>query len=280
MGAQQGVAAKLTAWWQWPSVLSLEVPLIAVSWQRLLGSALGAPVHESESLLLGLTVWLIYSADRLLDGFGEHPGRTQRHHFYTAHRHSVQRVWLLVGLGSLGLALASLSGPEFLGGALLGAAMLGYFLCRHHWRSDHHPKELHIALLFALGVSLIPLLSGAALGPLVLFTLLFAALIFLNCSFVALWEGEHDLEPAPFAARHPRIARRLPKLALILALGCILLAALIPVYLPLELSLAGSSLLLYSLDGPYFATRLGPEARRVAGDAALLTPLLLLFVRG
>lgn len=274
--AQRRAAAKPTAWWQWPSVLSLEVPLIAVLWQRLLGSVLGAPVHGSESLLLGLAVWLIYSADHLLDGFKEHPGCTQRHIFYVTYRRSLMVVWLIAGTAAAGLALSSLSGPELLGGALLGAAMLGYFLCRHLWRPRDHPKELHIALLFALGVSLIPLLNGAPLGPLVLFTGLFAALIFLNCSFVALWEGEHDLEPAPFAARYPRLARRLPALSLVLALGCTL-AGVVPNTIPLASALGGSSLLLYSLDGPLFATRLGPEARRVAGDAALLTPLLVLF---
>lgn len=269
-------SAEPPAWWQWPSVLSLEVPLIAVVWQRLLGNVLGTPVHPPESLLLGLAVWLIYSADRLLDGFGKHPERTQRHIFYVAHRHSVLSVWLLAGFGSLGL-VSRLTGPELLGGAGLGAATLFYFFCRHRWRPKGHAKELHIAVLFALGVGLIPLLNGAPLGPLLLFTLLFAALIFLNCAFVALWEEGRDLEPFPFATRHPRIARLLPKLALILALGCCLIAWGFPTFLPLALAIAGSLLVLYSLDGEYFSRHLGPEARRVAGDAALLTPLLFLW---
>lgn len=264
-------------WWQWPGVLSLEAPFIAALWQRLFGSALGVPVRWPESLLLALTVWLIYSADRLLDSL-KRGVYTQRHRFYVAHRRSVLGLWLIVLASTLGLALTLLTPLELVGGMLLGAALLGYFASRHLGRPERHPKELQIALFFTLGVSLIPLLNGAPHLPLFLATGLLGILAFLNCAFIALWEGAHDLEPAPFTRRHPRLARRLRLLPLALAVGCALTAALFPKTLPLELALAGSSLLLYGLDILPFATKLGPEARHVAGDAALLTPLLVLLL--
>lgn len=269
--------AERPAWWQWPSVLSLEVPLIAVVWQRLFGSALGGHVRWPESLLLGLVVWLIYSADRLLDGLGKQARNTTRHQFYIRHCRSVVSVWLVICIGSLGLALTLLEPQELVGGALLAAAMLGYFFSRHRGRPERHPKEAQIALLFALGVGLMPLLGGASPALLLLFSTLFATLIFLNCAFIALWEGAHDLEPAPFASRHPRLAHHLRSLALSLAWSCALVIVILPTTSALGLALVGSSLLLYSLDSPDLATRLGPEARRVVGDAALLTPLLILL---
>lgn len=278
--AQHSPTARLgptPSWWQWPSLLSLEVPIIAVSWQLLLGRTLGAPPTRLESLLLGLVVWLIYSADRLLDGFRGSPAHTERHRFHVTHRYSILGVWLLVGGTTLGLAPSVLSAPQLFVGTLLSIAMLGYFFRRHQGNPTHHPKELHIALLFALGVAFVPLLEGARPAGLLLFTFLFALLIFLNCAFIALWEEGYDPEPAPFATRHPRLAAQCTLLALALTFGCVALTFLLPDTLPLSLGIASSSLLLYTLDRFFQTSRLGPEALRVLGDAALLSPLIFLL---
>lgn len=144
------------------------------------------------------------------------------------------------------------------------------------------PKELQIALVFAAGVSLLPLLQSAAALPTLTFTLLFAALIFLNCALIALWEGELDLEPVPLVVRAPRLVSHRPGLALGLAFGCGLAIAGFAAggwaagrgYRPLFNALGFSALLLYS--GGFLTPYLNPAARRVAADAALLTPLLIL----
>ncbi len=268
------------AWWQWPNVLSLDVPIIAVAWQRLIGLTLETPLHAHDSLLLGLTVWLIYSADRLLDGL-KGGGQTQRHRFYETHRRSILSLWFSLMLGTLWLALTSLGVTSLIWAGLLAVAMLGYFLSRHMGRPDRHLKEVQIAVLFALGVGLIPFLSGAPHLPLLLATSLLSLLIFLNCAYIALWEADYDLEPAPFASRHPRLAQQLPRLSRLLLGGCALAGGLIPPLRPLALALAASTLLLNLLHLERVAAHLGPEARRVLGDATLLTPLVvLLWLRG
>ena len=268
------------ALWQWPSILSLEAPLIAALWQRLFGAVLGVPVGWRESLLLGLIVWLIYCGDRLLDAqkWGADAPRTWRHRFYAEHRRGLTRLWLLVGVVAFGGCLLWLSPLQLLTGTLLGGALLGYFCGRHLGRPEAHPKELQIAGIFALGVGFIPLLGGGAPLPLGLMTLLFAALIFLNCGYLALWEGDIDVEPAPFRARHPRLERRLPTLALLLLAACAVGGVLSRAYLPLYAALGGSALLLALLGSGASRARLGPAALRVAGDAALLTPLVALLL--
>ncbi len=260
------------ALWELPSVVSLDVPLIAVAWQLLLSHSLRATLVWPQSALLGVGVWLIYSADRWLDGLElGHHARTERHRFYVRHRRAVLRVWLGVGAAALLGGATVLTRPELLATGLLGGLVLGYFVGRHAWNPAAHPKEVQIAVIFALGVVFLPGSNGAPLLPLATFALLFAALIFLNCALIARWEGDLDLEPVPFAARAPRVASRLDGVALGLA-GCGFGAGLVA-YTPLFFALGGSALLLY---GCGHLGALGPAARRVLADAALLTPLLAL----
>jgi len=253
--------------------VSLDVPLIAVVWQLLLGRTLGASLNWQHSALLGVAVWLIYSADRWLDGLelGPH-ARTQRHRFYVRHRRPVFWVWLVVGAAAGVAGVILLTPAERLTATVLASLMLGYFLARHAFNPATQPKEVQIALIFALGVAFLPSLNGAPLLPLVVSTLLFAVLIFLNCALIARWEGDLDHEPVPFAARAPKIAARLDLGALGLT-GYGFGAGLVA-YSPLFFALGGSALLLYCLG---YLNTIGPAARRVLADAALLTPLLALF---
>ena len=130
-----------------------------------------------------------------------------------------------------------------------------------------------------------PLLRSAAALPTLTFILLLAVLIFLNCALIALWEGKLDLEPIPLAERAPHLVPHLPGLALGLTLGCGLAIgaaggwAAGRGYQPLFSALGCSALLLYG--SGFLTPYLSPAVRRVAADAALLTPLLILpFTRG
>ncbi|CAA9551754.1 MAG: hypothetical protein AVDCRST_MAG86-1487 [uncultured Truepera sp.] len=261
-----------TPYWELPSVVSLDAPLIAVVWQLLLSRSLGATLAWPHSALLGVAVWLIYSADRWLDGLelGEH-ARTERHRFYVRHRRAVLGVWSGVSVGALGGGFIVLTRPELFAAGLLASLMLGYFLSRHASDPAAHPKETQIGLFFALGVAFLPGLNGAPLIPLATFAVLFAVLIFLNCALIARWEGDLDHEPVPFAARTPYVAAQLGGMTLGLA-GCGLGVGS-TTHSPLFFALGGSALLLY---GCGYLGALGPAARRVLADAALLTPLLAL----
>ena len=264
------------ALWEWPNVLSLDAPLIAALWQELMfaqtfGVALGWPY----ALLLYSAVWLIYSADRWLDGrtLGE-GARTQRHLFYARHRGTVLWCWLSVGVGTLAASVVLLTWRQLLGGALVGLLLLGYLLRRHRGDRTTHPKELQIAVIFALGVVFLPLLSGVS-APLLFGGGLFGVLIFLNCAYIARWEGELDQETAPFAVRAPWFDAHLAVLSLSFALLCGVGGLLAGPLRPLFAAFALSALLLYSLE--HLSTTLSPAARRVLADAALLTPLLWLM---
>lgn len=78
--------------WLWFNLLSLDAPLIALVWQDFLARCyptVGYPtvLHPAGRASLGLTVWAIYLADRLLDV--RHPApdlEPVRHRFYRQHR--------------------------------------------------------------------------------------------------------------------------------------------------------------------------------------------------
>ena len=54
--------------WLYPNLLSLDAPLVAVAWLHVFARTWRLDYHPWEAYVtLGLAVWVIYVADRLLD---------------------------------------------------------------------------------------------------------------------------------------------------------------------------------------------------------------------
>src|SRR5690606_5390744 len=125
-----------------------------------------APHH---AVILAAAVWLVYAADRWIEGFLVAPGAmlTQRHDFHQRHRRPIAVIWAVVLLAGVGTALRCLDLREITAGLLLLAPVLLYLLShqllhRHHpWRI---PKELCIAVLFAAGTACFSLVRGPAVA--------------------------------------------------------------------------------------------------------------------
>lgn len=86
-----------TPLWLWPNLLSLDAPIVAVVWLHMFRKAWGLEYFPVTAYLaLGLSVWAIYAADRLLDLRLRPPGDPAlgpRHDFHERHR-----PWFLVGI--------------------------------------------------------------------------------------------------------------------------------------------------------------------------------------
>ena len=67
----------------WPNVLSLDAALIAVLWYTLFADSIGTARTGSAALVLALSVWLTYTADRLFDVSKRQPEHllSTRHQF-------------------------------------------------------------------------------------------------------------------------------------------------------------------------------------------------------
>jgi hypothetical protein len=272
-------------WWQWPTVLSLDAPAVALLWQWLLARVAHTPLAWHHVVILGTAVWLVYVADRWIEGWRLVPEQvlTQRHWFYQRRRWPVFTVWL-GGLGTaLAVAFTRLNPRELTAGFIMLAPVLAYLLSHqlvhrgHPWRA---PKELCVALLFAAGVSCFPLARDpGALWGLSVPLVLFGALCLANCALISLWETEVDRThgQTSLALQYPRghrLVRLLPWLLAILAAsfalretGAVQIAALCA---------AASGGLLGAIDLAH--VRCGRQLARVLADVALMTPPFVLLL--
>ena len=235
---------------------------MAVLWQTLFLRCLGAPVRWLPALLLFLTVWLIYVADRLLDtrnGWGITP----RHQFYRRNFRWALAAWVMALATTAGMVFLGFANPLLLRGLAMLAAVFLY-LAVVHWLPSGASwiglKEAAVAVLFALGTSL-PAWGQIRSPNDALTVVLFSVLCWLNCIAIEQWEN--GLARLPVA----RIA------AIIAIGGLVLLHHDRPILAGAE---SASLFALVLLDGLHH--KLSRDALRVLADVALLTPLVFLPV--
>jgi hypothetical protein len=249
-------------WWVWPNRLALDAPVVAVVWQRFLADAHGLTVPPPVTVVLGLTVWGIYLADRWLDAA---PGRVNevadRHRFARRHR----GVFGAATVGVLGAAavVAGATLPEaYLPAGCGVAVVLGLYGVKAHTsvagRFAAGEKELAVGLTFALGVGLPLLVDRPEFANVHIPSIgSFAALCWLNCGLIAQCETTSGESASP-------------EWSLIPAAGT---AVGLGVFAPPAVTAAvvASSVLLGGLH--LYPARFDPTTRRVLADAVLLTPL-------
>lgn len=271
-------------WWQWPTVLSLDAPIVALVWQALFAQVANAHLLAHHSIILGAVTWLVYAADRWTEGFEIKPERvqTQRHRFYQRYRLLFALAICMVAVATFLLALTALTAREWRVGLALAAPVAAYLaigpLLRRFtpWRL---PKEVLIALLFAAGSACFPFANATTNAqPLFASVAWFVVLCFVNLALIAHWEREVDAAHghASLALAHPWVNRWIriaPWLLAICAGGAGFQGWLGPIFATRAIGL--SALLMALLDRA--EPRLGRRPARVLVDTALLTPLLFLF---
>lgn len=264
-------------------LLSLDAPTVAILWAWALGQAAHVRPSASAIATLGIGTWLIYIADRLLDGRSTAPTANlrERHFFHARHRTSLLVAASIAAGPLLWLISERLSAPARRDDTLLFAISMLYFALVHLRplpTTLPFRREFAVGIIFACATA-IPAWStpGAQHGELLLPVLLFATLCCLNCLAIDDWEGGGT-----------SALRRFPVSAasLMIAAGA---AALLPdaaIHNPrsagLEAATLLSALILFSLDRLHRRSsgrfeRISVFALRIAADAALLTPLLLLL---
>jgi hypothetical protein len=271
-------------WWQWPTILSLDAPVVSVLWQWLLARAAGVDLGWAPVAVLGLSVWLAYAADRWIEGWRLPTDsiRTSRHHFYQRHRWPVAALWLAGFAGDVAIALQHLRPIDLRRGSALAAAVGLYLLShqllprRHRWRP---PKELWVAALLTGGIVLF-LLDAPGARDLPLPVALFALLAFTNCALISVWERDVDIAHGQTSLAlegglpHALI-RQLPLMIAVIALAAGSLGH--GPSRPAALAAVASALLMAVIDR--YEPRAGRQAARVLADVALMTPVFVFWFR-
>jgi hypothetical protein len=263
---------------------SFDAPTVAVVWTLAFAWAGHVRLPVWIPVLLALTAWAVYIADRLLDAHAAQrisnlQGLRERHLFHHRHRRLLAPLAVAAACGAACIVFTLMPAPVRERDSVLGAAALAYFTGVHSSRgfswqnlwgnSRVFRKELLVGVLFTAACALPALSRAAAQGwmavwPLFAAAVFYALLAWLNCHAIDRWESERP-------ASKSRISRR----ACILAIAGLLVACnLQPRPAALIAAGAGSALLLALLD--HLRGRLTPLALRAGADLVLLTPLAFL----
>jgi hypothetical protein len=262
--------SNLAEWWH---LLSLDAPTVAALWAWFFARAMHLHIPRFAPLLLALGTWLLYVADRILDGLRQGEPLHERHRFHARHRTAFLAAASLLAV-LLAWAVFTRMRPEAIrDNSWIGIFALIYLFAVHRRPAFTLPKEVAVAILFAAAVA-VPAWSrlgaGNGLGreQLAPAVVCFAGLCWINCVSIEKWEaGGSVTSTARWASLH---LRRIVTMIALFSLVAALLApsrGLMTVYLAALLS----SGLLLVLDAR--SSQLSPLHLRIAADAALLTPL-------
>jgi hypothetical protein len=279
-------------------LLSLDAPCVAALWAWSIARALGITLAATPLLILFLGTWLLYVADRILDGL--HPKSSfrlrDRHFFYIRRRAGILTAGIPVASLLAWLVLLHMQARARRADALLFAVAAAYFALVHQRRcaiEGWFPKELLVAVIAAAAIAA-PAWSRLAPGNLesavvlAFLAALFAFLCWLNCIAIEKWERPLELQVCASRYATDRTSKwGQQNLRLVSALIAIAAAAAGGVLfgfgqtVAAELCLAGiaSAFLLAAVDRVYPESRMSAFHFRIAADAALLTPVLLIVLR-
>jgi hypothetical protein len=242
--------------WLWLNLLSLDAPLVAVVWQDFLARSYPSALRPAGRLMLGLTVWAIYLADRILD-VRSPPSRqeTLPHQFCRQHHRLAGVMLAVILLADLLIGTMWLRHAVFANGMVVSVgvfAYLGLFPVRQIAPAF---KPMAAAMLFTTGVFLVAW-TGKANSEWMFGwpAAAFFAVCLANLHLINRWEL--GLPPA-------RIVMWIVPVILI----CVFIGAS-RWYTAIALSAAGLAAL------AVFGNKLSQASRRVLADAVLLTPLL------
>jgi hypothetical protein len=267
-------------------LLSLDAPSVAVVWTMFTARMTHAAVPVAAYVAMGLAVWLLYAADRLLDTRALDPMQDAgdfeaRHFFHHRHRTSFG-VGIVVATVGLALLLPRLATDAIHLYLTEGALMTGYFVLIHAapLRAGRRrivlPKELMVGPFFAAATFIPTVVHRPELRMMLLpDAVLFAGVCCLNCLFIYAWEHPRVEDGAHWTTH--RAVRRLPLLAGALVLAAVFVALAERRFWAYPAAVGLSGLGLLGLDA--VRTRMARPTLRAAADAVLLAPLLLLWCR-
>jgi hypothetical protein len=242
-------------WWLWWNILSLDAPSVAIVWALLFARMVHSKIPFVDFCILAIAVWLIYVADRLLDGRVSTQPSTlhERHYFCLRHRRLF--VTLMIGATVVNLWLVQKDGFQsrlIRSGWILIALVGLYMFCAHTQLSFLNrwlPKEIVVGFLFAAGVGLPAWSRSQSLSYLMILPwALFGLLCSLNCLAIEYWENGTD----------PRIRK-----------------GLLALWSGVQVDSLAGSLMALGLIGPIL---LGTPARAVSGWLAISCGAFLILV--
>ncbi|TWU48799.1 hypothetical protein Poly51_47030 [Rubripirellula tenax] len=275
---------------RWMNALSIDAVVVGVLWQTLFACSFrGSWPTIPESVTLGTTLWLIYTADHLLDARSLDIDRmhTFRHLVHLRHRSALVALWSFLTVCDAVAIITWLPDSLIRWGLGMAAAVLVYGAGVHFrpktkiWLA----KEFQVGILFAIGVGLLAW-DHAPSVSLLFATMLCAVLFSANCIIVAHFDREADREQqfSSIATKQVAAVRYLPTVMAAVATIAIAGAAVNALPRLIACSIVISSVMLAALahascieasttDATLANNRF--NVRHGLADATLIAPILI-----
>ena len=176
---------------------SLDAPLIAIAWQFVIERSISCDLSVYHYFILGISVWLAYSADRFSEPMLPKLGRARRHEIFKRHKSAFYSFWFAGFLIILSCAINYLEVECFLYGLTLFAlCFLNFILCRFEARfgfASSCTKEFRTACILSLGCLFFPFYeTDLGFQELLCCWLILFCLFLINCLCVSKWEWFED----------------------------------------------------------------------------------------
>ena len=270
--------------WLYPSLLSLDAPLVAVAWLYVFAKTWRLGYHPWEAYAsLGMAVWVLFVAARLLDAsmIGGNDARLEsRHAFHWRHRRWFRLALMVVVPLLIALVVLRMPVAIYKHLMLAGVMVAGFFglalLSSQDPREVSHTKNIFGGVAFAFGTAITAHLYRYQYDLYdLLFSrefLCFAVLCILNISAIGLWE-RNARSPDRESSAADDLSLTLP---LILLAGVALSHALMERELstrPIFYAILTGAGLLYVLNR--CRDRFRMDALRALAGVAMLGPVLV-----
>lgn len=202
--------------WSYLSISGMDAPLISIAWylyfaQNLLNTSL----NTQHCLILGVSVWLGYMADRLFDIRFKKEAQliSLRHQFCKENEFKLWILWLIILIPITIFSLNTLNSDKIFAGLILILFILLYNYLNQCFSRKRFPKEICAAALFSYG-TLFLIESPLKIEEFIHLTLI----CFLNCLILTHKEKQVDKLMGINSWTHPFTYR---SIFIIIALFCI-----------------------------------------------------------
>jgi hypothetical protein len=148
-------------WLRYINILSLDVVFGSVMVAIFACKVLDVEIQVWWLVIIALTVWVMYTADHLLDAWqGKEQVTIRRHRFHFKNVKRILPLWITAAITSIILSLLVLDREIIYLGVMLGISILIYF-GSVYFNKEKRPyflqKELFIALIYVIGIWLAPI---------------------------------------------------------------------------------------------------------------------------
>jgi 4-hydroxybenzoate polyprenyltransferase len=175
------------------NILSIDVALGAVCSSIFFAHILCADITIYSLISLGLSVWIIYTADHLLDAKKINTSATTNRHRFHQQHFQLLLVLVIVAACMNAVLLLFIRRPALITGIILVALVILYLLIQH---SLKFLKEIFVALVYTTGVML-PAMSNTQISWKDwnwMVIVQFALIAFLNLIIFSWFDYENDVQ--------------------------------------------------------------------------------------